>query len=39
MNNAPWLLTVLLAIAFTMVAQMKRAVAFIPQTASRGGGR
>lgn len=39
MNTAPWVLHVLLAIAFTMVAQMKLAVAPFPQTASRDGGR
>ena len=39
MNTAPWVLHVLLAIAFTMVAQMKLAVAFFPQTAARERGR
>lgn len=39
MNTTPWVLHVLLAIAFTMVAQTRLAVASFPQTASRDGGR
>lgn len=39
MNTTPWLLDVFLAIAFTMVAQMKLATAFFPQTASGEGRR
>ncbi len=39
MNTAPWVLDVVLAIAFTMVAQMKLAVTPPPQTAARVGSR
>lgn len=39
MNTAKWVLRVLLAIALAMIAQMKLAVAFFPQTASREPGR
>ena len=39
MNTTPWVLDVVLAIAFTMVARMKLAVAPSPQTAARDGGR
>ncbi len=39
MNTAPGVMHVLLAIAFTMVAQMKLAVACFPQTTARVRGR
>lgn len=39
MNTAPWVLHVLLAIAVTMVVQMKRAAALFPQRAARHGSR
>ena len=39
MNTAPWVLHVLLAIAFTMVAQIKLSVSPFSQTAARDGGR
>lgn len=39
MNTAPCVLDVLLAITFTVLAQMNLAGAPFPQTFSRGGGR
>ena len=39
MNTAPRVLDVVLAIAFTMAAQMKLAVAPLPQATARAGGR